>query len=182
MQHNKDCINHNYQDMNFIMSLFRNCQLSLMCLLLLCALSLQAKDACNLRPLMHQRRDVATIQHLEDEWSLAYLRGNTGLERCLLAPDFTEILRTGEVKILADELELAAKNRGKNLTIPSLPKPNVLLHGNVAVAYGLSSSSASDGQSRKTRYADYYLWENGAWHAYFAQQTQIKNNPNTSIP
>ena len=94
-------------------------------------------------------------------------------ERCLLASDFTEILRTGEVKFLADELYLAAKNRGKNLAIPDLPKANVLMHGNLAVAYGLSSS-------KKTRYADSYLWENGAWHVLFAQQTQLQNNSGTT--
>jgi hypothetical protein len=136
----------------------------------------QAKAVCNLRPLLHQHRDVATVQHLEDEWSLAYLRGDTDFERCLLTPDFTEIVRSGEVKVLADELALAAKNRGKNLPILDFPKPTVLLHGNVAVAFGMSSSTTSDGKLRQTRYADYYIWENGVWHAFFAQQTQIENN------
>ena len=77
------------------MSLLSNHHLNLLCLLLLSALPLHAKDACNLRPLMHQHKDVATIQRLEDEWSLAYLRGDTDVERCLLTPDFTEILRNG---------------------------------------------------------------------------------------
>jgi hypothetical protein len=131
---------------------------------------------------MHQRKDVTTVQHLENEWSLAYLRGDTDFERCLLAPNFTEILHTGDVKGLADELELAAKNRGKNLAIPELPKTTVLLHGNVAVAYGISSSTGSNGKARTTRFADSYLWENGAWHVFFAQQTQFENNPSADVP
>jgi hypothetical protein len=150
--------------------------LSPLCALLVCALPLPAKDNCTLPSLMRQRRDVATIQHLEDEWSRAYLRGDTELERCLLSPDFTEILRTGEVKGLRGELDLAAKNQGKNLAIPDLPKTNVLLHGNVAVAYGISSST-SDGKSKTTRFADSYLWEHGTWHVFFAQQTRIENVP-----
>jgi|GEM_PF-1758531 len=153
--------------------------LSLLYVLLICSLPLSAKDSCNLRTLSHQRRDVATIQHLEDEWSRAYLRGDTELEGCLLSPDFTEILRTGEVKGLQDELDLAAKNQGKNLATPDLPKTNVLLHGNVAVAYGISSST-SNGKSKTTRFADSYLWEHGTWHVYFAQQTRIENLPDAA--
>lgn len=163
----------------FCMYLAKLGPLNLLSVLLVCSLSSPAKDACNLRPLMDQRRDAATVQHLEDEWSRAYLRGDTGLERCLLAPDFTEILRSGEVKGLQDELELAAKNQGKNLAIPELPKTNVLLHGNVAVAYGISSST-SGGKLRTTRFADSYLWERGAWHVFFAQQTLMENVPAAS--
>jgi len=155
---------------------------SLTIVLLLCSLPLQAKDTCKVRSLMHQRRDVATVQHLEDEWSRAYLRGDTDFERCLLAADFTEILRTGEVKVLADELELAAKNRGKNLAIQDLPNVKILLHGNVAVAYGISTSAASNNKARTTRFADSYLWENGVWHVFFVQQTQFESNQSAGAP
>jgi hypothetical protein len=152
--------------------------LSLLSVLLVC-FSAHAQGNCNLRPLAHQHRDVATVQHLEDEWSRAYLRGDTAFERCLLSPDFTEILRTGEVKGLQDELDLAAKNQGKNLPIPELPKTTVLLHGSVAVAYGMSSST-SNGKSKSTRFADSYLWERGAWHVLFAQQTRMENVPDAT--
>jgi len=119
---------------------------------------------------MHEQRDVATIERLENEWSLAYLRGDTAFEQCLLTRDFREILRTGKVVFLPDELDLARNNQGKNLPLPTLPKPTVMLHGNVAVAYG---TSTSQGKTRETHYADYYLWEDGAWHAFFAQQTSV---------
>lgn len=122
---------------------------------------------------MHQRQDAATVRHLEDEWSLAFLRGDTEFERCLLIPKFTEIMGNGDLKFLADELDLAAKNRGKNLPIPKLPKADVLLHGNVAVAYGISSSIGADGKPRTKRFADSYLWQNGEWHVFFAQQTRV---------
>ena len=62
----------------------------------------------------------STIQRLENAWSIAYLRGDTGFEKCLLSSDFAEILRTGEVKFLSDELGFAEKNKGKN------PPPSVL--------------------------------------------------------
>jgi|HubBroStandDraft_6_1064221.scaffolds.fasta_scaffold00014_44 hypothetical protein len=150
--------------------------LSLGLLLLFLPSSLQAKDTCTEPSLRHERRDAATVQRLENAWSIAYLRGDTDLERCLLAPDFTEILRTGEVKVFTDELAFAAKNRGKNLAIPDLPKSTVLIHGNVAVAYGTSTSAGADGQPRTMRFADYYVWEDGGWHAFFAQQTQFENH------
>jgi hypothetical protein len=156
--------------------MIRNSALNLAFLLLILVLasSLKVKaTACNMPALMHQHRDAATVQHLENAWSTAYLRGDIELERCLLTPDFTEILRTGEVKALADELEFAMKNKGKNLAIPELPKSTVLMHGNVAVGYGTSRSTGTDGQPRTMRYADYYVWEGGAWHAFFAQQTQF---------
>ena len=66
------------------------------------------------------------------------------------------------------------KNEGKNLPILKLPEPTVLLHNNVAVAYGTSQSTGPDGKIKETRYADYYVWENGKWHAFFAQQTSVE--------
>jgi hypothetical protein len=133
--------------------------------------TLQAKDACQYSALLHERRDVATIESLELEWTRAYLRGDTDFEKCLLTPDFTEIVRNGDVKHLADELVLAAKNKAKPLPVPEIPKGTVLLHGNVAVAYGRSSGA------RAMRYADYYVWESSHWRVYFAQQTEIAANP-----
>jgi hypothetical protein len=93
-----------------------------------------------------------------------------------LTPDFTEIVRSGELKVLTDELTFAAKNLGKNLPIPDQPKGAVLIHGNVAVAYGVSKATGADGKPRATRYADYYVWEDNAWHAFFAQQTPLENH------
>jgi len=136
---------------------------------------LRAQTNCDLPALAKQHKDVAPIQRLENAWSVAYLRADLDFERCLLAPDFTEILRNGDIKFLDGELALAEKNRGKNLPIPDLPVPTVVLHGDMAIAYGTSQSTSSDGKQRATRYADYYLWENGAWHAIFAQQTAIEN-------
>jgi hypothetical protein len=140
----------------------------------LMTLSAHPKAACDVPSLLNQRKDAATIQRLEDAWSTAYLKGDTNFERCLLTEDFAEIMRTGEVKALSDELALAEKNKDKKLPIPDFPKGTVLLHGNVAVAYGTSTHTGADGRSEELRYADYYGWENGGWHAFFAQQTEIE--------
>ena len=137
------------------------------------AIRANAAPACNSPALTNERLDVVTIQHLEKAWSIAYLKGDLDFERCLLTADFTEIMRSGEVKVLSDELDFARKNVGKNLPIPELPQGTVFIHGNVAVAYGQSSSTAPDGSQRKTCYADYYIWKKGAWHAFFAQQTAV---------
>lgn len=83
--------------------------------------------------LLRQHRDIATIEALELEWTRAYLRGDTGFEACLLTADFTEIMRSGEVKHLSDELALAARNTAHPFPIGEMPKDTVLLHGNVAV-------------------------------------------------
>ena len=122
---------------------------------------------CQYPTLAHEHRDVATIQTLELEWSRAYLGGDTDFEECLLTPDFTEIMRNGDIKDLSAELALAAKNKAKPLPLGDLPRGQVLLHGNVAVAYGRSTGAPA------MRYADYYVWENGHWRVYFAQQTEI---------
>jgi hypothetical protein len=138
------------------------------------SIPLHAQSTCDMDALKAQQRDVATIQRLENAWSVAYLKADTNFELCLLSKDFTEIVRSGEVKFLSDELAFARKNEGKNLPIPKLPEPTVLLHGNVAVAYGTSQSTGPDGKIKETRYADYYVWENGKWHAFFAQQTSVE--------
>ena len=129
---------------------------------------------CDFDALKARQRDVATIQRLEYAWTFAYLKADTNFELCLLSKDFTEIVRSSEVKFLSDELAFARKNEGKNLPIPKLPEPTILLHDNVAVAYGTSQSTGPDGKIKETRYADYYVWENGKWHAFFAQQTSVK--------
>jgi|HubBroStandDraft_6_1064221.scaffolds.fasta_scaffold839767_1 hypothetical protein len=122
---------------------------------------------CRFPTLAREHRDIATIQALELEWTRAYLRGDTDFEECLLTPDFTEIMRNGDIKDLSAELELAAKHKAKPLPLGDLPSGQVLLHGNVAVAYGRSTGA------RAMRYADYYVWENSHWRVYFAQQTEI---------
>jgi hypothetical protein len=131
--------------------------------------TIRASD-CRFPALLHQHRSVATIEALEFEWSRAYLRGDTEFEACLLTADFTEIMRNGQVNHLSDELALATKNTANPLPVGELPKGTVLLHRNVAVAYGRSRSASGQ---RAMRYADYYVWENGRWWVYFAQQTGI---------
>ena len=128
------------------------------------------KESCDIPVLRHQHRDVATIEVLELEWSRAYLRGDTHFEECLLTADFSEIMRNGDIKHLADELGFAEKNKASPLPMGETPKGTVLLHGNVAVAYGRSQGANG---ARAMRYADYYVWEGGHWRAYFAQQTEI---------
>jgi Domain of unknown function (DUF4440) len=135
--------------------------------------ALKASGPCDRAPLLDEHKDVATVQKLETAWSIAYLKGDAGFERCLLTPDFTEIVREGDVKVLKDELGFAEANLGKNLPIPDLPKSIVLLHGDVAVAYGTSRMKPVDGRERSMKYADYYVWEDGGWHAFFAQQTMV---------
>lgn len=134
-------------------------------------LASQAADACGQAALQNEHEDAATIQVLEHEWSAAFRRGDTGFERCLLTPDFTEITRGGQVKVLADELALAAQNQGKQLPMPAIPPVTVLIHGDAAVAY-LSVQRSKDGKTVDVYNADYYVWERGHWRAYFSQQTQ----------
>jgi hypothetical protein len=128
---------------------------------------------CARPALAHQRRDAATIQRLENAWSLAYLTGDAEFEACLLTPDFTEIMSNGSIHHLREELELAEKNKGKAVTAPNMPPITIHLHGDVAVAYGLSSEKLIDGKPHRSYFADYYVWKNGAWHVYFAQQTSL---------
>jgi len=126
---------------------------------------------CDFSELKNEREDTATIQRLEIAWTEAYLRADTDFMRCLLTPDFTEIMRSGELKTLSEELGMAEKNRGKDLKMPKTPKIHVLLHGNVAVAYGNSMVKSPDGRKETRWYSDTYLWKDGQWRAFFAQQT-----------
>ncbi|MGA7155392.1 MAG: nuclear transport factor 2 family protein [Acidobacteriaceae bacterium] len=141
---------------------------------------MKASTTCKSPAFMKEQKDVATIQRLEAAWTEAYFKANTEFMRCLLTPDFTEIMRNGSVKVLADELGFAEANRGKNLPIPVSPKGIVLLQENTAVAYGTTSLKQPDGHARSMRYADYYLWENDRWHVYFAQQTTAQDETRES--
>ncbi|MGH7533797.1 MAG: nuclear transport factor 2 family protein [Gemmatimonadales bacterium] len=134
--------------------------------------TLQAQGSCRSLPAFRgERRDTTTIVRLERAWNDAFLLGDTAAERCLLTPDFTEILRDGQVKALADELGFATQNIGRHLTPPVSPALSVLLHGDVAVAYG-----TVDGRSGATQYADFYVWDAGRWRAFFAQQTPLEHS------
>src|SRR5215475_4152553 len=125
-----------------------------------------ARAGCVRPALTHERRDTSTIQRLETAWTVAFLSGDTEFEACLLTSDFTEIMSNGTINHLADELALARKNKGKPATTPDMPQITIHLHGNVAVAYGISSKKMIDGKPCKSYYADYYVWRNGAWHAF----------------
>lgn len=135
-------------------------------------LASHATDDCGQSVLKDEHKDVATVQALERAWSVAFLRGDVAFEQCLLTPDFTEITRDGAVKMLADELALAALNRGKGLPPPAPLQIPVMIHGDVAVAY-VAVPRSRDGKAFSVYNADYYVWEGGVWRAYFSQQTRF---------
>ena len=137
------------------------------------AFTADARADCARPALAHQRRDAATIQKLESAWSLAYLTGDAEFEACLLTPDFTEIMSNGSINHLSEELELAEKNKGKAVTPPKMPLITIHIHGDVAVAYGISSEKLIDGKPHRSYFADYYVWKNGVWRVYFTQQTSF---------
>jgi hypothetical protein len=56
-----------------------------------------------------------------------------------------------------------------------MPRIEVLLHGNAAVAYGKTIVTNNDGKSQTRWYSDTYLWKDGQWHAFFAQQTAAES-------
>ena len=145
--------------------------IKLLFLVCLCSSAAAAQVNCVRPELAHQSRDVATIQRLEKAWTLAYLSGDTEFERCLLTSDFMEIMKDGSINRLSEELALAAKNKGKNVTNPPMAPESFHLHDNVAVAYGVLSDKPGDGNPRKMYFVDYYVWANGSWHVFFAQQT-----------
>lgn len=130
-----------------------------------------AHASCDYPVLAQEKKDQATIRQLEHAWSMAYLTGDTNFEACLLAADFSEIRSNGALNRLNDELALAAKNKGKPTPTMDLPPGTIHMHGDVAVAYGVSPVKIVDGKPHKSYYADYYVWENGAWRVFFAQQT-----------
>lgn len=144
---------------------------TLLACICLFALATNATADCARSLPAHQRRDAGTIRQLEAAWNLAFLTGNIEFERCLLTSDFTEIMSTGHIYQLSDELALAEKNKGKKVTSSMTPKITVHIHGNVAVAYGISSEKVVDGRPHKSYYADFYVRNSEAWHVFFAQQT-----------
>ena len=139
----------------------------------------QAQSGCDQPSLLHQQKDEATIQHLEAAWNRAIAQGDADFERCLLTADFKEILPTGELKALTDQLGSTAKNKGQNHPIPQLPPVTVSIHGNVAVAYATWKPAGANRASDKI--VDYLIWEDGVWHVFFSQITRIENSGKVSL-
>jgi hypothetical protein len=133
----------------------------------------QSKGQCSRPELANQKQDSDTINRLERAWTHAFLTGDTDFEQCLLLPDYSEIKSSGKVGNLSDELANAAKNKGKNPPMPESHPPTVLIHDDVAVAYGTFHFKDATGKEREMHSADYYHWENGGWRVFFAQQTAV---------
>jgi hypothetical protein len=148
-----------------------NSFLRLMTALLLAVFAASAGATCNNQAFLNEKKDASTILNLESAWTTAFLGGDTEFMSCLLTPDFTEIMRNGNIYHRSDELALTEKNKGKAAATMPLPHLTVLLHDDVAVAYGLASEHKIEGVLHKNYYADYYVWTNGSWHAFFAQWT-----------
>jgi hypothetical protein len=132
----------------------------------------QTNGACNVPPLMSQRQDAATIQHLEASWNIAIAQGDASFEDCLLTADFLEILANGDLKTRADELGFTTKNKGQNKPRPRLPAFTVVIHSNVAIAYAIWTPT--DPNRRPDKIVDYFIWENGSWHVFFSQSTPVE--------
>jgi hypothetical protein len=150
----------------------RNIVIGLISLLPFIAAHAQTKDQCQQQLPPHQQKDEATIQQIETSWNLAITRGDSSFERCLLTADFQQILNKGELKALTDELAMTDKNRGKNRPPPRMPPLTVLMHGNVAVAY--ATWVPTDPTKKPDQTADFFVWENGAWHVFFSQSTPVE--------
>ena len=137
--------------------------------LLFAIFAANARATYNNQAFVNEKRDASTILTLERAWNSAFLGGDTESMTCLLTPDFTVIMQNGRIFHRSDELALTEKNRGMAKAAAALPQITVLLHDNIAVAYGLASEHRIKGILYKNYYADYYVWTNGSWHAFFAQ-------------
>jgi hypothetical protein len=133
-------------------------------------------EGCNIPELADQRQDAATVQRLENAFTAAFLKGDTDFEKCLLLPNYAEVSRSGKWRDLSSELEGTARNQGKNLSAPEMPKVDVLMHGDVAIAHGLFTFTPPDGKSQSTRFSDVYVWKDNAWHVLYSQQTPADGN------
>jgi hypothetical protein len=143
--------------------------------LLFVSSQLKAED-CNIPELANQKHDAATVQRLENAFSIAFLKGDTNFEKCLLLPNYAETSRSGKWRTLSDEIETASRNRGRNLSVPEMPKVDVLMHGDTAIAHGIFTFTSADGKTMTTRFSDVYVWKDDAWHVLYSQQTPADAN------
>jgi len=128
-------------------------------ILSLASVPLFAEGSCSAPELANQKQDAVTVQRLENAFTVAFLKGDTDFQKCLLLPEYAEVSRSGKWRDLSDELEGTARNRGKNLSVSDLPKVDVLMHGDTAIAHGLFTFSTPDGKSLSTRFTDVYVWK-----------------------
>jgi hypothetical protein len=141
-----------------------------------CTAPVSAESGCNVPELANQKQDAATVQRLENAFAVAFLKGDTDFEKCLLLPNYAEVSRSGKWRELSDELAGTARNRGKNLSLPEMPKVDVLMHGDAAIAHGVFTLNEPDGKSITTRFSDVYVWKDNGWHVLYSQQTPADAN------
>ncbi|HEX3437157.1 MAG TPA: nuclear transport factor 2 family protein [Pseudacidobacterium sp.] len=146
------------------------------CLALLFSSTQLRAEGCDIHELANQQHDEATVQRLETAFTNAFLKGDTDFEKCLLLSNYAETSRLGKWRVLSDELEGASRNRGRNLSIPEMPKVDVLMHGDTAIAHGVFTFTGADGKSQSMRFSDVYVWTDDAWHVLFSQQTPVAAN------
>lgn len=131
-----------------------------------------APHACRMPSLVEQKRDEATVRRLEKAWQLSYVTGNVETRKCLLDRGFLAILAAGKMKKFEDELSATKPANNGASSLDRRPVPSkILVHGNAAVAYGRTNTNFPDAQTPGIPFADYFVWEHDAWHAYFSQQT-----------
>lgn len=65
-----------------------------------CTAPVSAESGCNVPELANQKQDAATVQRLENAFAVAFLKGDTDFEKCLLLPNYAEVSRSGKWRAL----------------------------------------------------------------------------------
>ena len=132
-----------------------------------------ATHDCRVPSLVEQKQDEATLRRLEHAWQSSYVTGDVEARKCLLDRGFLEILDDGKIKRFEDEISSTqSSNNAASSLDQRIPHIKILIHGNAAVAYGRINTNFSGAESVGIPFADYFVWEQDAWHVYFSRQTK----------
>ena len=133
---------------------------------------------CDAPAQLVQARDAATVRRLVTAWETSERTGDIAFGKCLLDRGFVGILADGKIETFAGELEATSRRANGHSFTSDRSEITVLMHGNAAVAYGRRPAPLSRNHRETIPFADYLVWENSSWHAYFSNQTKVRPQAN----
>lgn len=112
--------------------------------------------------------DEAGVRDAENQWSEAFISGNTSALDALLDTDYVSTGTNGKARTKEDIIRISgtyAKAHPGEHAKPLSPTSTIRVIGDAAVVQHHSSSDTS---------VDVFYFRDGRWHAWYSQHTKVE--------
>src|ERR1700693_3767802 len=126
-------------------------------------------DACSGAPLPLDQGPCANVLAQEARWLNAITGGDRATIESILSANYRHITSDGK---LFDRAQEIADTQVLSFTMT--PSEQIVdLAGDVAVVHGVNTLNYGRGGTKKVRFTDVFVLQNGVWMALFAQETSM---------